>query len=197
MPASSRRVTLEDLLSNADYERERTARRAALLPGEALRRVTLGPYCTLTFETYDTLLFRLQETLLGEKGAAAQVEDKVAAYNRLIPQESELVATAVFEIDDPAHRSAILGQLGGIEDQFYVQIDVERVYAAPGGGIEPPGDGTAVPVPFVRFRLTPDDAAAFGDYERPVMIGCDHPLYRHLSLLSEEARAELAKDLER
>jgi hypothetical protein len=28
-----------------------------------------------------------------------------------------------------------------------------------------------------------------------VLVGCDHPRYAHLAVLSEETRAELAKDL--
>src|SRR5579859_378969 len=101
MPASTRRVTAEDLLPDADYALERKARRAALLPAKRLRRVSMGPHCTLIFENYDTMLFQIQEMLLVEKGGAAQVEDELAAYNPLIPQGRELVATVMFEIDDP------------------------------------------------------------------------------------------------
>ena len=40
-----------------------------------------------------------------EKGGDAQLEDELAAYNPLIPQGSELVATVMFEIDDPVRRA--------------------------------------------------------------------------------------------
>jgi hypothetical protein len=197
MPPSTRRVTAEDLLPDADYAREREARRAALLPAGRLRRVALGPYCTLIFENYETMLFQIQEMLLIEKGGAAQVEDELAAYNALIPQGRELVATVMFEIDDPARRAAVLGELGGIEDHLFLQIDVARAFAMPEGDIERTRDGKASAVHFLRFPLTEDDdAAAFRDYERPVMIGCDHPLYGHIAVLSEDVRAELAKDLD-
>jgi hypothetical protein len=196
MPISSRRVTPEDLLPDAEYARERTARRAALLPMKRLRRVSLGPYCTLIFENYETMLFQIQEMLLVEKGGAAQVEEELAAYNPLIPQGRELVATVMFEIDDQVRRTAILGELGGIEDHLFLQIDVERIYAVPEGDVERTRDGKTAAVHFLHFPLTDDDAAAFGDYERPVMIGCDHPLYGHFAVLSEEVRAELAKDFD-
>ena len=196
MPASSRRVTAEDLLPDADYARERKARRAALLPAKRLRRVALGPYCTLIFENYDTMLFQIQEMLLVGKGGAAQREDELAAYNPLIPQGRELVATVMFEIDDPVRRAAVLGQLGGIEDHLFLQIDVARAFGVPEGDIERTRDGKTSAVHFLRFPLTEDDdAAAFRDYERPVMIGSDHPRYGHIAVLGEEVRAELAKDL--
>ena len=197
MPASTRRVTAEDLLPDADYARERKARRAALLPAKRLRRVALGPYCTLIFENYETMLFQIQEMLLVEKGGAAQVEDELAAYNPLIPQGRELVATVMFEIDDPVRRAAVLGELGGIEDHLFLQIGVTRVFGVPEGDIERTRDGKTAAVHFLRFPLTEDDdAAAFRDYERPVMIGCDHHLYGHIAVLSEEVRAELARDLD-
>lgn len=196
MPASTRRVTAEDLLPDADYALERKARRAALLPAKRLRRVALGPYYTLIFENYDTMLFQIQEMLLVEKGGPAQVEEELAAHNPLIPQGRELVATVMFEIDDPARRAAVLGELGGIEEHLFLQIDVTRVFGVPEGDIDRTRDGKTSAVHFLRFPLTDDDdAAAFRDYERPVMIGCDHPHYGHIAVLSEEVRAELAKDL--
>ena len=196
MPVSSRRITPDDLLPDADYARERKARRAALLPTKRLRRVSLGPYYTLIFETYDTMLFQIQEMLLVEHGGAAQVQAELEAYNPLIPQGQELVATVMFEIDDPVRRASLLGQWGGIEEHFYIQVDMERRYAVPEGDVDRTRDGKTSAVHFLRFPLTEDGAAAFGDYERPVMIGCDHPLYGHIAVLAEDVRSELARDLE-
>jgi hypothetical protein len=200
MPASVRRVTAEDLVPDAEYERERQSRGAVLLPLKQLRRISLGPYCTLMFETYDTILSQIQEMLLADRGAAARIEDHLAAYNSLIPQGRELVAAVMFEIDEPGRRAGVLGSLGGVEDYFFVQVDVERISAAPEADMERIRDGETPSgrfLRFLRFRFPDEDsAAAFGDYERPVMIGCDHPHYRHITVLSEEVRAELARDLD-
>ena len=68
MPASQHRITLADLIPDGQYARERSARRSALLPLKRLRRVSLGPFCTVIFESYDTMLFQVQEMLLTEKG---------------------------------------------------------------------------------------------------------------------------------
>jgi hypothetical protein len=89
MPAAARQITPADLIPDADYAKERRDRRLALLPIKRLRRVPLGPVCTFIFESYDTMLFQVQEMLLTEKGGAEQIPDELAAYNPLIPQGSE------------------------------------------------------------------------------------------------------------
>ena len=116
MPAAARRITPADLIPDADYARQRKDRRAALLPVKRLRRIELGPVCTVYFETYETMLFQVQEMLLTERGGADQIPDELAAYNPLIPQGSELVATVMFEMDDPIRREATLARLaaGGL-----------------------------------------------------------------------------------
>src|ERR1700761_1526466 len=126
MPAAQRKVTAEDILPLPEFALQRKARRAALLPVKKLRRVELGPVCTFYFESYDTLLFQIQEMLLVEKGGEGQIADELDAYNPLIPQGSELVATAMFEIDDPARRAGILAELGRVEDHFFLEIGPHR-----------------------------------------------------------------------
>src|SRR5258707_15868396 len=136
MPAALRQITPADLIPDADYARERRDRRQALLPIKRLRRVALGPVCTLIFENYDTMLFQVQEMLLTEKGGAEQVPDELAAYNPLIPQGSELVATVMFEIDDEVRREQTLARLGGAEDTFFIQLGAEKAPGGPEGDID-------------------------------------------------------------
>ena len=106
MPASLRTVTPEDIVPDAEFATQRRARRAGLLPVKQLRRIAVGPDCTFYFESFETMLFQIQEMLLIEKGGAAQLQDELEAYNPLIPQGSELVATMMFEVDEPV-RTAI------------------------------------------------------------------------------------------
>jgi hypothetical protein len=195
MPAASRQITPADLIPDADYARQRRERRAALLPVKRLRRVPLGPVCTFYFESYETMLFQVQEMLLTEKGGAEQVPDELAAYNPLIPQGSELVATVMFEIEDPVRREATLGRLGGVEDQFFIQVGATRVLGLPEGDVERTReDGKTSSVHFLRFPLTSDQVAKFRDPGTEIMIGCAHEAYSHLAGLTPATRAELAKD---
>jgi hypothetical protein len=195
MPAAARKVTPDDLLSDADYAKVRRERRAALLPVKRLRRVSLGPFCTFIFESYETMLFQIQEMLLTERGGPAQIPDELDAYNPLIPQGQELVATVMLEIDDPVRREKTLARLGGVEERFFLQIGAERVPGAPEDDAERTReDGKTAAVHFVRFQLKPEQIAVFRDPATVIMVGCDHELYSHLAGLSPAARAELAHD---
>jgi hypothetical protein len=196
MPAALRQITREDLIPDADFAKVRKERRAALLPIKRLRRIDLGPFCTVYFECYETMLFQVQEMLLTEGGGDAQVADELAAYNPLIPQGSELVATIMFEIDDPLRRATILARLGGVEDRFFLQIGSDKVAGAPEGDVERTReDGKASSVHFLHFPVTAEQAAAFRDPGVSIMVGCDHEAYAHMAVLSPGTRAELAKDL--
>ena len=195
MPAALRRVTRADLIPDADYAQVRKERRAALLPVKRLRRIELGPFCTAYFECFDTMLFQIQEMLLTERGGEAQIEDELQAYNPLIPQGSELVATVMFEIEDPVRRANTLARLGGVENDFFLQIGDERAPGVPEGDVERTReDGKASSVHFLRFGLTPGQIAVFRDPKTSILIGCDHPAYSHMAGLSPATRAELSRD---
>ena len=197
MPAAQRLITPQDLLPDAEFAQRRKAWRAELLPVKRLRRIELGPACTFYFENYDTMLFQVQEMLLVEKGGAAQVPDELQAYNPLIPQGSELVATVMFEIDDPVRREALLARLGGVEDCFFLQIVAERAPGVPEGDIERTReDGKTSSVHFLRFALAAQQAARFRDPATRILLGCDHEGYSHMTVLTPATRAELSRDLD-
>jgi len=196
MPAAAREITPEDIVPDAAYAPLRRERRAALLPVKRLRRIALGPVCTLYFECFETMLFQVQEMLLTEKGGVAQLADELAAYNPLIPQGRELVATVMFEIDDDVRRDAVLRTLGGVDEHFFLEVGSERIAGQPEGDIERTrADGKTSSVHFLRFAFTDQQAMAFKSGETPVRVGCDHPNYGHLAVIGEASRAEVAKDL--
>jgi hypothetical protein len=195
MPADQRVITPADLIPDAEYAAQRSERRQALLPTKRLRRIELGPVCTVYFECYETMLFQVQEMLLTEKGGAEQVPDELAAYNPLIPQGSELVATVMFEIDDPVRREATLARLGGVEDCFFIQVGTEKAMGVPEGDVERTReDGKTSSVHFLRFALTADQIAKFRDPATAILVGCGHEGYSHLAGLTPATRAELARD---
>ena len=51
------------------------------------------------------MLAQIQEMLYIEKGGDDQLQDELKAYNPLIPKGKELVATLMFEIDNPVSRT--------------------------------------------------------------------------------------------
>lgn len=195
MPATARQISASDLMSDAEFSKVRKERRAALLPIKRLRRVHLGPHCTFYFECYDTMLFQIQEMLLIEKGGAAQIPDELAAYNPLVPQGRELIATIMFEVEDPVRRAEVLARLGGVEDLLYVKVGETKIFGLADGDEERTrDDGKTSAVHFLHFPLAPEQIAQFRDPATTIMIGSDHESYAHMALLSPATRAELARD---
>lgn len=195
MSAAERRITAADIIPVAEFSPQRAERRKALLPMKKLRRIDVGPHCTFYFETYATMLFQVQEMLLIEKGGEAQLKDELTAYNPLIPQGSELVATIMFEIDEPRRRAAILGRLGGVEERFFVQVGDQKIMSVPEGDTDRTDEtGKASSVHFVRFAISDAQKKAFRDPAVTVMAGVDHEHYGHVAILSPATRRELASD---
>ncbi len=195
MPRSQRLIDPADIVPAHQFAGERAQRRAALLPKKKLRRVDVGPYCTFYFECFDTMLFQIQEMLHIEGGGAEQLSDELAAYNPLIPRGDELVATIMFEIDEPERRARVLAQLGGVEAHFFIQIGPERIAGLQETDIERTReDGKASSVQFAHFRFTPAQRRAFADPAVQVLVGVDHRDYAHMALLSPTTRAELSTD---
>jgi hypothetical protein len=196
LPATKRQITKADILPMAEYGRERAALRQNVVAVKRRRRVEVGPVATFYFENYQTMWHQVHEMLFIEKGGDAQIEDELRAYNPLIPNGSELVATVMFEIDDPVRRARTLLKLGGIERSMFLQIGAEKVRGLPEGDVErTKADGKTSSVHFAHFPLTPAQKAVFRTAGAQVVLGFDHPEYGHMTVLPEATRAALAEDL--
>jgi hypothetical protein len=197
MPAKAHRITEADITAPAIYAAERAERRRALLPVKRNRRVEVGPFATFYFENFDTMLAQVHEMLHIEKGGQAQIAGELDAYNPLIPQGSELIATLMIEIDEPARRLAMLMKLAGIEENVYMTIGARRIAATPTDYEDrTTPEGKTSSVHWVRFRFTPDEIAAFKDPKETVVLGIAHENYGHMAVISADARRELAKDFD-
>src|SRR5262244_4630772 len=122
-----RRIETSAILPLSEYGKLRGERRRQIAEIKKNRRMEVGPYATFYFECYETMLQQVHEMLFIEKGGAAQIPDELAAYNPLIPQGRELVATVMFEIDDPVRRARVLATLGGVEHQAFIRVGGEIV----------------------------------------------------------------------
>ncbi|MEQ1617715.1 MAG: DUF3501 family protein [Terricaulis sp.] len=195
MSAPKRLITPADILPAQQFAAERAQRRAAVLQRKKLRRIDVGPYCTFYFECFDTMLFQIQEMLHIEGGGEAQLADELAAYNPLVPKGDELVATIMFEIDEPERRTRVLARLGGVEERFFIQIGTERVFGAQETDAERTrNDGKTSSVHFAHFHFAPEQRRAFSNTAVAVFAGVDHAEYAHLAALSPATRAELTLD---
>ncbi len=113
-----RRIEPSDIISNGEYATIRAGKRSELAAVKRLRRVEVGPFAMFAFESWDTMWFQVQEMLFIEKAGPEQIPDEIAAYNPLIPDGSELVATVMLQIDSEIARKAALAKLGGIEEAW-------------------------------------------------------------------------------
>ena len=190
-----RKIELDAILPPAEYVKVRAERRRLMAELKKNRRLEVGPFATFYFESYDTMLHQVHEMLFIEKGGAAQIPDELAAYNPLIPQGAELVATVMFEIDDPLRRARVLGALGGVEDHAFVRVGAETVRGVPEGDQERTrDDGKASAVQFLRFAFTPAQVSAFRGNDGDVVVGFDHPNYGHMAVMPPSVREVLARD---
>lgn len=188
-------ITRADIMSIEDYAKERAERRKAMMPVKRERRIEVGPHATFYFESYDTMWHQIHEMLYIEKGGDEQIEDELTAYNPLIPKGKELVATVMFEIDDPIRRKNVLYKLAGIEETAFIDIDGERVMSDPEHDIDRTSeDGKSSSVHFLHFPFTDEQIAAFKKPGAKVMIGFSHENYQHLAVVSDAMIARLGGD---
>ncbi len=191
------RIEPADIMPMADYAKVRAERKRETAALKQRRRVPVGPFVTFYFENYETMWLQVHEMLHIEQGGEEQIADELAAYNPLIPDGRELTATFMIEIDDPDRRRRELGRLGGIEETAFLRFAGEEVRGIPEQDQDrTTAEGKASSVQFVHFRFTPEQIARFRAGGMEVTLGLDHPNYRHMAMLPEPVRAELAGDFE-
>jgi uncharacterized protein DUF3501 len=192
-----RLLAREHILPIAEYAKTRRERRQAISELKKRRRIEIGPFATFYFENYETMWQQVHEMLYIEKGGEAQIADELDAYNPMIPQGRELVATVMIEIADPVRRAATLATLGGIESRFFLEFAGQRISGKPDASRENTSlEGKASSVQFVWFPFAPAQVAQFKTPDMRVIAGCDHPNYSHMAVMSEAVRAELAGDFD-
>ena len=195
MNKQAREVTKSDLIPAEEYAKNRKNYRKEIVTYKKDRRVSLGPYANFYFESYETMKAQIQEMLYIEKGGDEQLKDELAAYNPLIPNGKELVATLMFEIDNPVLRLNFLNKVGGIEEKVFIKIGKDKIIAIPEKDLDRTSDeGKASSVQFIHFNFSEEQIKNFNDINNEIVIGIDHKLYNHMSKISEETRKALSKD---
>lgn len=190
-----REITRADVLSMDAYARVRKSSRQKVVEAKRHRTVDVGPVATFFFESYDSMWLQIHEMLFIEKGGEEQIPGELAAYNPLVPKGDELVATVMFQIDEPIRRKAFLAKLGGIEETAFLRFAGETVIATPEQDHDrTTAEGKASSVQFLHFRFTPEQIEKFRRPETEVVLGFKHPAYAHMAVLLEGTRAALAED---
>ena len=185
-----------DLLSIADYERQREPFRSQIIVLKQRRRISVGPLVTLIFENRETLRFQTQEMIRVEHILEPRkIQDELDVYNALMPGASELSATLMIEITEPDRMKEWLDMFMGLDhgETVAIRAGSEQVFGAFEGGHSHETKISAVH--FVRFRPTKSMAAAFADLRQSVMLTVHHHEYHAEVPVPGSMREEWLSDL--
>ena len=186
-----------DLWSLEEYAEIRPTFRQEVMTHKKSRQVPLGEHVRLYFEDVLTIKYQIQEMLRIEKVfEASGINEELESYNPLIPDGHNWKATFMVEYPDPQERAKRLGELIGIENKVWMQVeDCEKVYPIADEDLSRENEVKTSAVHFLRFELTPVMMAALGSGAE-VYAGVDHPAYTVEAFqLSTDARDSLAGDI--
>lgn len=196
MPRDLRTITAEDILPLDKYELIRKDKKSEAIERKKLTRLNVGPHALVLFENWDSMWLQIQEMLRIEKGGEEQLADELAAYDPMVPKGSELTATILFEVEEPARRDAFLRTIGGVENHIAIQVGSHRIMARAEGDTERTreSDNKASAVHFFHFDFTPEAIEAWKSGEGTAMFVIDHPNYGHAAVIGPQSRAFLANE---
>ncbi|MBV8464276.1 MAG: DUF3501 family protein [Acidimicrobiales bacterium] len=195
-------LTLEDIADQRAYEREREEFRRQVIATKKLRRVSVGPVITLTFENRRTVRFQVQEMARAERMVRdEQIQHELDVYNRLLPGPGELSATLFLELTTDDQLRHWLPRLVGVERACQLRLgdgEPTVVPSVPEGehASQLTREEVTSAVHYVRFRLGPAEIDAFR--AGPVRLAVAHPAYPDGlpgTELSQATREELSHDL--
>ncbi len=162
-----------------------------------LRRVQLGDLITLVFENTETMRFQIQEMARIERLITdAQIEHELSTYNALIPDRRELSATLFLELTDDEQLRKWLPAFVGIQRAVSFWLpDGSRAQCVPQDEERLTRDEITTTVHYLKFPFSDEQVASFRAQPGTRLV-IDHPAYDAVVELSDEQRAELARDLE-
>ena len=185
-----------DLLSMADYERQRELFRSKIIALKQRRRISVGPLVTLIFENRETLRFQTQEMIRVEHILEPRkIQDELDVYNALMPEAGELSATLLIEITEQERMKEWLDVFMGLDhgETVAIRAGSQQIYGEFEGGHSHETKISAVH--FVRFRPTASMTAAFADLRQPVMLTVHHHEYHAEVPVPGSMREEWLSDL--
>jgi hypothetical protein len=194
---SSRKLQLSDISEMRAYERERETFRDHVIELKRVRRVALGTFISVFFETGDTVRYQIQEMariekLITDEGIIGELD----AYNPLVPEQGQLCVTLFIELTSDESMREWLRRLVGIENHLVLRlVDGTEVRAVPeeGHAAQLTRDDVTSAVHYLRFELSATEIAQF--QAGSVHLVLDHPGYDEVAELPESTTTELLRDL--
>jgi hypothetical protein len=191
----SARLTLADIAELRAYERERDALRRSVIELKRTRRVPVGEIVSLTFENRETVRFQVQEMARAERLVSDEaIQAELDAYNPLIPEPDEAVATMFIELTTRGDLEYWLPRLVGIERAVRIELQDATVPATvdPEHAEQLSRQDVTASVHYIRFRFPREVAARLDQGEAMVVV--EHANYRASAPLSAALRRSLMAD---
>ncbi|MBD3162554.1 MAG: DUF3501 family protein [Candidatus Latescibacteria bacterium] len=190
-------IRIEEIKDPAGYDRVRADIRRRVLEARTLRRIRVGERFSVVFETRETILFQLQETLRAE--AIHDPEDvarELELANELLPPPLHLFGVLYVEWTDPAGIRGLAEDLSGIEAGERLRIDVGEAEAVPGRFLrQRTGEGPGAGPYRLRFPFSAEAADRFRRLDRPAALVLDHARHGGRAPIEGPTRRALAADL--
>jgi hypothetical protein len=186
-----------DLWSLEEYAQERAGFRDKVLAHKKSRQLALGAHARLYFEDALTIKYQIQEMLRIERVFEAEgIHEELDAYNPLIPDGHNWKATFMIEYTDPVERAVRLGELIGIEDVTWLQVEgFDKIFAIADEDLERDTADKTSSVHFMRYELTPAMITAAKKGAK-ILAGIDHDNYRIDAFeVADNIRNSLVADL--
>jgi hypothetical protein len=200
---AGRKLGLDDIADQREYERERPEFQQKVFATKRLRRVPVGPIMTLVFENALTIRYQVQEMARVEHlRTDEQIAEELRVYNPLIPDPGELSATLFLELTDEAalrewlpklvgiERSILLGlrDPASIDGRLWVRCTPEESHAE-----QLTRETVTASVHYIRFSLSDSEVDLFASGD--VVLRSDHPAYEVTAEMPDATRDELMTDL--
>jgi hypothetical protein len=191
-----RKITIDDILPLADYERVRQILRPLFIHEKERRRLAVGSHLTFIFENTQTAWYQVEEMIRTERMTdPTAIQHEIETYNELIPAPGELVATLLIEYSEPTEREAALRRLVGLERHLWLVLGEKKI-AANFDDRQMSTEKISA-VQFVRFPLKGVSGAQLLELARngEAAIVADHPSLAARGAINGLVASSLAEDL--
>lgn len=190
-----KRIELSDIIDIAEYERKRNEYRPKIMKEKDKRRVHVGPQITYLFETFDTMLYQVQEMMRAERIVEEEgIWEEINTYNELIPEKNQLSASMFIEISDVEERKILLSKIVDLPKHTYLMVDDFKILAEfdPRQG----SDDKLSSVQYIKFTLNDEQSSRFNKADSKISLGFDHPYYDQQFELTNEQKNTLFNDMQ-
>ena len=190
-------LTIGNLLSLEDYEKQREQIKTNLLLHKKNRSIMIGDNILLLFEDFETIKYQVQEMLRIEKiFKEPEINEEISAYAALIPNGDNLKATMLIMYPNVEERKIMLNKLNDLENSIYLSVDnSKRIFAVSDEDLERTKDGKTSAVHFLRFQLDRDIIDKFKSSEN-IIFGAEHENYSRDTKITNETKMSLIDDFE-